>query len=69
MDRIHIGAEINIYDKYFFRAGWHDNSWTAGFEFAAQFFQWQLATYSEEVVIGGTPQSDRRGVVKMALRF
>ena len=47
MDRIHIGAEINIYDKYFFRAGWHDNSWTAGFEFAAQFFQWQLATYSE----------------------
>lgn len=69
MDRVHIGMELNVYDKYFFRAGWHDNSWTAGFEFAAQFFQWQLATYGEEVVIGGTPQSDRRALVKMALRF
>ena len=40
-----------------------------GNEVIQQFFQWQLATYGEEVTIGGTPQSDRRGLFKMAIRF
>lgn len=69
MDRIHIGTEVNLWDAYFLRAGYHANSWTAGFEYATDMFQWQMATYSEEVVIGSETTQDRRGILKFAIRF
>lgn len=69
MDRLHIGLEINMWDAYFFRAGYHANDWTAGFEYATGMFQWQAATYSEEITLGVTSERDRRGILKLAVRF
>lgn len=69
MDRIHIGTELNVWDAYFFRLGWHQNDWTAGLEYSTGFFQWQAATYSEEITLGGVTDRDRRGILKMAIRF
>ena len=69
MDRLHIGTEVNLYDAYFVRAGYHANDWTAGFEYATGMFQWQLATYSEQITFGTETVRDRRGVLKFAIRF
>ncbi|MEM7645628.1 MAG: hypothetical protein AAF203_01850, partial [Pseudomonadota bacterium] len=69
MDRLHIGAEFNLWDAYFLRAGYHENDWTAGFEYASGIFQWQFATYSEDVTFGTNTSRDRRGVLKLAVRF
>lgn len=69
MDRIHIGTEFNFWDAYFFRAGYHQNDWTAGFEYSTGIFQWQMATYSEEVTIGSMTDRDRRATLKLAVRF
>ena len=69
MDRLHIGTEINLWDAYFFRAGYHANDWTAGLEYSSGVFQWQMATYSEEVTLGTFTDRDRRGVLKFAFRF
>ncbi len=69
MDRVHIGTEFNLWDAYFLRAGWHQNDWTAGFEYATGLFQFQAATYSEEVVFPNITDRDRRAVIKFAVRF
>ncbi len=69
MDRIHIGTEVNMWDAYFFRAGWHQNDWTAGLEYATGMFQLQAATYSEQVVFPNLTDRDRRVVIKFAVRF
>jgi hypothetical protein len=69
MDRIHIGTEINFLDAYYFRAGYHQNDWTAGFEYSTGIFQWQMATYSEKITIGSLIDRDRRGILKFAVRF
>ena len=69
MDRLHIGTEVNLWDAYFLRAGWHANDWTAGLEYSVGVFQWQLATYSEEINLGTLADRDRRGVLKFAFRF
>ena len=69
MDRVHIGGELNLYDAYFIRAGYHQNDWTAGFEYATGLLQVQFATYAEDVTFGTTTEKDRRGVFKFAVRF
>lgn len=69
MDRLHIGTEVNLFDAYFVRAGYHEGDWTAGLEYASGIFQFQMATYSEEIVIGTTEKRDRRGILKFGVRF
>lgn len=69
MDRLHIGTEVNLWDAYFLRVGYHANDWTAGFEYATGLMQWQFATYSEEIGIGTYTDRDRRAIFKMVLRF
>ena len=69
MDRLHLGMEFNLKDQLFFRGGYHANDWTAGFEYAADLFQLQLATYAEDILLNGVTKRDRRGVIKFAIRF
>jgi hypothetical protein len=69
MDRLRIGTEFNFWDAYFLRAGWHENDWTAGFEYATGNLQFQMATYSEAIVLPSLTDQDRRVVFKMAFRF
>ena len=69
MDRTHIGMEFNMYDAYFLRAGYHQNDWTAGFEYASGIFQLQFATFAEQVTFGTVTESDRRGTIKFVVRF
>jgi hypothetical protein len=66
---IHLGAEYNFGDVFFFRAGYNQRYWTAGFELASERFQFQAASYGEEVGDDTTPVEDRRYVIKFALRF
>lgn len=68
--RSHIGWELNMGDLLFLRAGWHQKTWTAGFEFAMEMAQFQMATYAEEVgEDGATSVQDRRYVTKFVFRF
>lgn len=68
--RSHFGWELNMGDLLFLRAGWHQKSWTAGFEFAMEMAQFQMATYAKEVGDdGGTSVQDRRYVTKFVFRF
>lgn len=69
MKRLHIGTEVNMWDAYFFRAGFHQKQWTAGFEYSSGVMQWQMATYAEDVEFGTTVISDRRGIMKLAIRY
>ncbi len=69
MDRLHIGTEVNIWDAYFFRAGYHENDWTAGMEYSTGLMQFQAATYSEPVTFGTFTDRDRRVTLKFAVRF
>ncbi len=67
--RIHAGLEINFDDVFFFRAGYHQRYWTAGFELAGPMIQFQAATYGEELGTSSAPKEDRRWVAKFSLRF
>lgn len=69
MNRLHIGTELNLWDAYFLRAGYHANRWTAGFEYAFGLMQFQAATYAEKVTFGTFSDYDRRVVLKFAVRF
>lgn len=66
---IHAGLEMNFGDVFFLRAGYNQRYWTAGFELASERFQWQLASYGEEIGTSDTPKEDRRYTVKFAYRF
>lgn len=66
---IHAGMEFNIRDLFFMRAGYHQRYWTAGFEIASEYFQWQFATYGEEIGTQASPREDRRYAFKFAYRF
>ncbi|MEN0058294.1 MAG: hypothetical protein AAGB31_05630 [Bdellovibrio sp.] len=66
---IHGGLELNFGDALFLRAGYNQRYWTAGFEWASERLQWQMATYGEEVGTVDEPKEDRRYSVKFALRF
>ena len=69
MDRFHTGAELNVGDYFFLRAGMNQRYWTAGVEFDAGMIQIQAATYGEDIGLNGAHQEDRRFVGKVAIRF
>lgn len=66
---IHFGMEYNFGDIVFLRAGYNQRYWTAGFELASERFQFQLASYGEEIGTVDAPREDRRYLVKVGLRF
>ena len=65
----HLGYEYNLGDLLFLRAGYNQRYWTAGFELASERFQFQMASYGEEVGTAAANVEDRRYVMKFALRF
>tara|TARA_B110001454_G_C12723326_1_gene436675 strand:+ start:31751 stop:32854 length:1104 start_codon:yes stop_codon:yes gene_type:complete len=65
----HLGVEVNFGDVFFFRAGYNQRYVTAGFELASERFQFQIATYGEEVGTAAEPKEDRRNVAKITFRF
>lgn len=66
---IHGGMEFNFGDVFFLRAGYNQRYWTAGLELSSERFQWQVASYGEEVGTDETPKEDRRYTFKFAYRF
>ncbi len=66
---IHAGFEFNFGDVFFLRGGYNQRYWTAGLELASERFQWQLASYGEEVGTSDSPKEDRRYTFKFAFRF
>ncbi|WP_374075041.1 hypothetical protein [Bdellovibrio bacteriovorus] len=66
---IHGGMEFNFGDVFFLRAGYNQRYWTAGMELSSERFQWQIASYGEEVGTVDTPKEDRRYTFKFAYRF
>ncbi len=69
MRRAHGGFEINYADALFFRGGWHQHYYTAGLELAIANYQFQAATYGEDIGTVDEPREDRRYVIKFAFRF
>lgn len=69
MRRLHVGIEMNVADAFFLRAGLNQRYYTAGLEFATDNYQFQMATYGEEVGTPSTTEEDRRYVFKFAFRF
>lgn len=66
----HAGFELNFNDVAFVRAGYNQMKyWTAGLELASEKFQFQFATYGEEIGDGSTSKENRRTIMKFALRF
>lgn len=65
----HFGLELNFGDVFFVRAGYNQRYLTAGFELSSERFQFQVATYGEEVGTLATPKEDRRNVAKFTFRF
>lgn len=66
---LHAGMEYNISDVVFFRAGYNQRYWTAGFELASEHYQFQFATYGEETGTLALPYEDRRYTFKIAWRY
>lgn len=66
---LHAGMEFNFGDVFFLRAGYNQRYWTAGMEISSEHFQWQMATYGEEVGTVDLPKEDRRYTIKVAYRF
>ena len=69
MSRVHLGAELNFGDALFLRAGMNQRYWTAGLEMAVGLYQFQVASYGEEIGTLDMPREDRRYAFKFALRF
>jgi hypothetical protein len=65
----HLGIEVNFGDVFFFRTGYNQRYVTAGFELASERFQFQVASYGEEVGTSTSPKEDRRNVAKFTFRF
>lgn len=65
----HFGFEVNFGDVFFCRAGYNQRYITAGFELASERFQFQIASYGEEVGTAAAPKEDRRNVAKFTFRF
>lgn len=66
---LHGGLELNFGDVFFLRGGYNQRYWTAGMELASEHFQWQFATYGEEIGTVDKPTEDRRYTFKFAYRF
>lgn len=69
MRRIHGGVEFNFADALFLRGGMNQRYWTAGLELSMMNYQFQAASYGEDIGADGTPKEDRRYEVKFAFRF
>lgn len=65
----HAGFEVNFGDVFFLRAGYNQRYFTGGFELASERFQFQVATYGEEIGTSSSPKEDRRNVAKFTFRF
>lgn len=65
----HAGIETNLSDIFFFRVGYNQRYVTFGLEIASEKFQFQFASYEEEVGTVDSPRGDRRSVAKFAFRF
>lgn len=69
MKYYHFGAELNLADLFFIRAGMNGRYYTVGLEFASEHTQIQFAYYGEEIGTADSPKEDRRFVSKFAFRF
>ncbi len=69
MRRAHAGVEFNIADALFIRGGLNQRYWTGGLELSMGNYQFQVASYGEDIGVVGTPKEDRRYAVKFAFRF
>lgn len=67
--RLHAGVELNYADALFLRAGMNQRYWTAGLELAIINYQFQVASYGEDIGAVNSPKEDRRYVLKFAFRF
>ena len=65
----HFGFELNFGDVFFMRAGYNQRYFTGGLELSSERFQFQVATYGEEVGTLASPKEDRRNVAKFTFRF
>lgn len=69
MRRVHVGFEVNVGDSYFVRAGMNQKYWTMGLELATRFYQFQFATYGEDIGNDQASIEDRRYIGKFVFRF
>src|SRR5262249_41655468 len=67
--RIHGGLELNFADAIFIRGGLNQRYWTAGLELSMMNYQFQAASYGEDIGPDAAPKEDRRYEVKFAFRF
>ncbi|NUM59161.1 MAG: hypothetical protein HUU56_11045 [Bdellovibrionaceae bacterium] len=65
----HAGMEVNLGDVFFIRFGYNQRYLTGGFELASERFQFQIASYGEEVGTSSSTKEDRRTVAKFSFRF
>jgi len=66
---VHGGLEFNFGDVFFLRAGYNQRYLTGGFELSSEKFQFQIATYGEEIGTASAPVEDRRYTFKLSFRF
>lgn len=69
MRRVHGGVEFNFADAFFLRGGMNQKFWTAGVELSMMNYQFQVASYGEDIGTAAVSREDRRYVVKFAFRF
>jgi len=69
MRRLHGGFEFNFADAFFLRGGMNQAYWTAGIELSMLSYQFQAASYGEDIGTPDSPREDRRYVIKFAFRF
>ncbi len=69
VQKLHVGIEVNLADRFYFRGGYNRGYLTTGFEWNTQFVQLQLAYYGEEIGTEDDPQQDERLALKAVLRF
>lgn len=69
MKKVHVGVEFNFADFFFLRGGMNQRYWAGGFELATERFQFQAASYGEEIGTATAFKEDRRWVGKFAIRF
>ena len=67
--RYHAGIEFNFSDAVFLRGGYNQRYWTYGLEMSMGNYQFQAASYGEEVGTVDVPVEERHYTVKFSYRF
>jgi hypothetical protein len=67
--RYHAGIEFNFSDALFLRGGYNQRYFTYGLEFSMANYQFQAASYGEEIGVAGSLREERHYVLKFAYRF